>query len=212
MNDLVEENKEDLVQTRLMIPKERVAVLIGKKGVVKKRIEEELGVQLEIDSSSGEVVIKAPNEKADMLVKAATIVKAIGRGFSPENALLLKDDEYTISIIDLTRYAPTRNALIRIRGRIIGRKGKSRLLIEELTGTKISVYGKTVAIIGPWDKVGLAEDAIRKLAEGARHATVFDWLYEQRRIEKFLKMDEALRAPYRREPVLEEDLEEEEEF
>ncbi len=192
------EDKEDRVFTRLLIPKERIPVLIGKKGVVKKRIEDELGVEIRVDSGSGEVIIFAPHDRAEILLKAVAIVKAIGRGFSPENAMLLKNDDYTISLIDLSRYASTKNALIRIRGRIIGRKGKSRLLIEELTNTKISVYGKTVAIIGPWDKVPLAEEAIRKLAEGARHATVFDWLYEQKRLEKFMKMDEALRAPYKR--------------
>ena len=190
-------SEEELLYTKLLIPKERVGVLIGKKGDVKKKIEKELEVKIEIDSKTGEVTIKAPNEKADNIIKASTIIKAIGRGFSPENALLLKDDEYTLTIIDLSRYATTRNALIRIRGRIIGKKGKARLLIEELTRTKIAIYGKTVAIIGPWDKVGLAEEAIRRLAEGARHATVFDWLYEQKRIEKFTKLDEALRAPYR---------------
>jgi len=193
------EEEGDFVSTKVLIPKERVAVLIGRKGATKSKIEEELGVKLEIDSGSGEVTIKAPSQNADLLIKAAAVVKAIGRGFSPENALLLKNDDYAISIIDLSKYAPTKNALVRIRGRIIGRKGKARLLIEELTGTKISVYGKTVTIIGPWDKVGIAEEAIRRLAEGARHATVFDWLYEQRRIEKMMELEEALRAPYRRE-------------
>ncbi len=189
---------EDVVVTKVFIPKDRVAVLIGKKGETKKRIEEELNVRMKVDSSSGEVIIETSNENADALIKAASIIKAIGRGFSPDNALLLKNDDYALTIIDLTRYASTKNALNRMRGRIIGKKGKARLLIEELTGTKISVYGKTVSIIGPWEKVGLAEQAIRKLAEGARHATVFDWLYEQRRLEKLLEMDRTLRAPYRK--------------
>jgi len=192
-----EKETEDVVVTKILIPKERVPILIGKNGVVKKKIESEFDVSLEIDSNSGEVTIKTRNENADALIKVVSIVKAIGRGFSPENAFLLKNDDYTMTIVDLSRYASTRNALIRIRGRIIGRKGKARLLIEEITGTKISVYGKTVCIIGPWDKVSIAEEAIIRLAEGARHATVFDWLYEQRRLEKMMKLDEALRAPYR---------------
>ncbi len=184
------------VVTKVLIPKDRIGVLIGKKGETKSKIEESLSVKIDVNSSSGEVIIRARNENADALIKAAMIIKAIGRGFSPENALLLLNDDYTLVIIDLSKYATTKNALNRIRGRIIGRKGKARLLIEELTDTKISIYGKTVSIIGPWEKVSLAEQAIRKLAEGARHATVFDWLYEQKRIEKFLEMDRALRAPY----------------
>jgi len=187
---------EDIVITKIFIPKDRVGVLIGKKGDTKRKIEQGLSVKIEVNSSSGEVILKTRNDNADALIRATMIVKAIGRGFSPENALLLLNDDYTMVIIDLSTYATTKNALNRIRGRIIGRKGKARLLIEELTDTKISVYGKTVSIIGPWEKVSLAEQAIRKLAEGARHATVFDWLYEQKRIEKMLEMDRALRAPY----------------
>jgi len=191
-----EKNQEEFVSTRLLVPKERIGVIIGKKGETKKRIEEELGVKLKIDSRTGEVIILTPQENADALLKASAVIKAIARGFSPENALLLKNDDYTLSLIDLAQYASTKKALVRIRGRIIGEKGKARLLIEELTNTKICVYGKTVGIIGPWDKVGLAEEAIRKLAEGARHATVFDWLYEQKRIEKMIKLDEKMRKPY----------------
>jgi len=184
-----DDREEELVSIKILIPKSRIGVIIGKKGETKKLIENELNVRLEIDSHSGEVTIYTTQENADMLVKAQDVIKAIGRGFSPEKALLLKNDEYTLSIIDLTRYAKNKNALERIRGRIIGKKGKSRLLIEEITGTRISVFGKTVAIIGEWDKVGLAEEAIRKIAEGAPHARVFDWLYEQKKWEQFEKME-----------------------
>lgn len=184
-----EGNEEDMVSTKLLVPKNRIGVIIGKKGETKKLIENELGVKLKIDSKSGEVTIMAPQEKADVLMKAYDIIKAIGRGFSPEKALLLKDDEYTLTIIDLTQYAKRKNALERIRGRIIGKKGKARLLIEEITGTHISVFGKTVSIIGKWDKVGLAEEAIRRLAEGAPHSRVFDWLYEQKKWEQFEKFE-----------------------
>ncbi|MGQ4892563.1 MAG: KH domain-containing protein [Candidatus Njordarchaeia archaeon] len=183
------DNGKSSISTSILIPKARVGVVIGKKGETKKRIEEELGVRLEIDSTSGEVKIFADPENADALLKAVDVIKAIGRGFSPENALLLKNDEYTMTIIDLTEYARNKNALERVRARIIGRKGKARLLIEEITGTKISVYGKTVSIIGEWDKVPLAEEAVRKIAAGSPHSRVYDWLYEQKKWEQLEKFE-----------------------
>ncbi len=183
------EDPENLIQSRILIPKERVGVLIGKKGETKKMIEKELNVKLEIDSKSGEVKIFADQEHADNILKALDVIKAIGRGFSPEKAILLKNDEYTLSIIDLTEYAHTKNALERIRARLIGTKGKTRLLIEEITNTHISIYGKTVSIIGEWDKVALAEEAIRRLASGAPHSRVYDWLYEQKKYEQFEKLE-----------------------
>ena len=77
----------------LNIPKERVGVLVGPQGSVKKRIEEALGVKLTIDSGSGAVKIelaKRPEEGGDpvALFKARDVVQAIGRGFSPERAFL----------------------------------------------------------------------------------------------------------------------------
>jgi ribosomal RNA assembly protein len=181
--------EEKNISTTLLIPRSRIGVVIGKKGETKKRIEEELNVKLEVDSNSGEVKIYTTQSNADSLLKAVEVVKAIGRGFSPDKALLLKNDEFTMTIIDLTEYAKNKNALERIRARIIGKKGKARLLIEEITNTNISVYGKTVAIIGEWDRVGLAEDAIRKLASGAPHSRVYDWLYEQKKWEQFEKLE-----------------------
>ncbi|MEM2818699.1 MAG: KH domain-containing protein, partial [Nitrososphaerota archaeon] len=52
------------------IPVERIGVLIGKGGVVKKSIEERLNVKLEVDSQSGSVRIelaKPLNEGGDPL-------------------------------------------------------------------------------------------------------------------------------------------------
>ena len=76
------------------IPRERIGVLIGPKGSVKRRIEDELGVKLTIDSESGSVRIelkKPPEEGGDpvALFKARDVVEAIGRGFSPEKAFKL---------------------------------------------------------------------------------------------------------------------------
>lgn len=192
----MKDNEDAEVSIRIIIPQERVPVLIGKGGSVRKEIEEKFKVKISIDSTTGNIVVKANQENADALLKVQQVIKAIGRGFSPENAFLLANDEYTLSIINLSEFGRTENSLRRIRGRIIGRKGKSRLLLEELTNTKIVVYGKTVGIIGPMDKVGLAEEAIRKLAEGMKHSTVFDWLYEQKRLEKMMSLDRALRKPY----------------
>ena len=41
----------------LKIPKERVAVLIGKKGETKSKIEQETNVEIKIDSLEGDVFL-----------------------------------------------------------------------------------------------------------------------------------------------------------
>ena len=75
--------------------------------------------------------------------------------------------------IDLRDYAATKNAMLRLKGRVIGTEGKSRRVIEELTETHISVYGKTISVVGEIANVGIAKNAIEKLLEGGMHAGVY---------------------------------------
>ena len=75
--------------------------------------------------------------------KAMEIVIAIGRGFSPENAVTLMDGENTLHVINLTEFSGKSSANIeRIKGRLIGEGGKARRNMENLSGTLISIYGK----------------------------------------------------------------------
>ncbi|WP_457612050.1 KH domain-containing protein [Methanocaldococcus sp.] len=162
------------------IPKDRVGVLIGKKGEVKKKIENELKVKLEIDSD-GTVTIYSKNEEDPLaLWKAKDIVKAIARGFNPEIALKLMSDDYVLEIIDIEDYAKSENALRRLKGRVIGKEGKSRRYIESLTGANISVYGKTVSIVGEADQVQIAKEAVEMLLRGKSHSKTYKFLERER--------------------------------
>ncbi len=163
----------------LRIPKERVAVLIGKNGDVKKRLEQSTGTSLKIDSEEGEVVISGKD--ALQLYTTREIVLAVGRGFNPEIAQLLLKQDYGIEIINIQDYAKTQNDLIRLRGRVIGEDGKSRRTVEELTETSISVFGKTVGIIGELEFIPLARKAIESLLTGSPHSTVYHWLERKRK-------------------------------
>jgi len=163
----------------LKIPKERIAVLIGKEGEVKKSIEEETKTELDIDSKEGEVAVSG-TDGLDMLT-AREIIRAISRGFNPDIAKLLLKPDYGLEIISTTDYAKTANDAIRLKGRVIGREGKSRKLIENHTECYISVYGKTLSIIGEIEKLAIARKAIELLLRGSQHSKVFQWLERQRR-------------------------------
>lgn len=163
----------------LKIPKDRVAALIGSKGRGKREIERLTRTRLDVDSKEGDVRILG--EEALDMYNAREIVQAIGRGFSPERALTLLKQENGFDMINLKDYAKNDGDMVRLRGRVIGEEGKSRRLIEEMTGAYISVYGKTVGIIGEMDGVPVARRAIEALLAGSKHATVYKWLEEQRR-------------------------------
>ena len=166
-----------------MIPKDRVGVLVGLGGTVKSTIEEKLFVDLKIDSPSGAVEIGVKPNAPDPsgALQAKDIVLAIGRGFSPERAFRLFNEDTALDIIDLHDFFGKNEAEIRrVDGRIIGREGKTRRILEELTGAAISVSGHTVSIIGGYEAVSMAKDALEKLIKGRQHGTVYKFLRRRR--------------------------------
>ena len=171
-------------KTYIRIPRDRVGVLIGPQGRNKKRLEATFQVNLTVDSETGNVEITPQPDQTDVsvLFTVRNISQAIGRGFSPRRAMTLLNEDQDILILDLEEYVGTsRNALNRVKGRIIGKEGKSRALLEELTECLISVYGSTVAIIGSYEMLSVAKEAVEMLINGAFHKTVWNHLYAYRR-------------------------------
>lgn len=166
------------------IPKERIGVLIGPNGKVKREIEENLDVTLEIDSETGDVTISMNENAKDpsYLFKARDIVLAIGRGFSPQRAFrLLQDEDAMLTIINLRDiFGKSKSDIRRVKGRIIGKEGKTRRIIEECTDSYVSVYGHTVSIIGGVEQSEIAREAINMLIKGNQHATVYRFLQRKR--------------------------------
>jgi len=173
------------------VPRDRIGVLIGKNGEVKDMIEHTFGVKLEIDSSSGDTRISTTDsEDVNMnILKAVEFVDAIAKGFSPERARRLLDDESMLNVIDIKHYTgDSIKALERVKGRIIGREGKARKIIEELTDTYISVHGHYVGIIGKADNVKLATDAVTMIINGSMHSSVYSMLQRARSKTKLDRM------------------------
>ena len=170
--------------TFLKIPKERIGVLIGPKGTVKKRVENKLMVKLNVNSGTGdvEIILDEKAEDPSLIFRAKEVVLAIGRGFSPERAFaLLEDENKILEVIDLREiFGRSQSDITRIKGRIIGKDGKTRRIIEEMSGAMISVYGHTVSIIGNLDEVETARGAIKLLMKGSQHRTVYKFLQKRR--------------------------------
>ena len=164
----------------LKIPKERVAVLIGKNGEIKKSLESDTKTNIKIDSEEGDVFIHG--EDALGLFTAREVARSIGKGFNPEIAKLLLKQDYIIEVIGLKEFTgKSKNTLLRLKGRVIGKDGKSRRIIEDLSESHISVYGKFVSIIGTAESASMAKRAVEALLRGSTHANVYKWLEKKRR-------------------------------
>jgi ribosomal RNA assembly protein len=177
----------------LKIPRERIGVLIGPNGDIKKYVERTLLVKLEIESETGGVkIVLAENvEDPSLLFKAKDVVNAIGRGFSPELAFrLIRGEEAFLDIIDLRAiFGKSESDIRRVKGRIIGMEGKTRRIIEELTETNVCVYGYTVGLIGDIEQVQAAREAIQMLIRGSIHSKVYRFLHRKRRELKKRKLE-----------------------
>ena len=169
-------DKNDHLNLSLHIPEERISVVIGNKGKTKNEICKKCNVKIEIESKTGEISVSSTSKNFDEY------------GFSPERAFRLLDEETLFQILDLRNFTSSTNSTNRIKGRIIGEKGKSRKNLEELTNTYISIYGHIIGLIGNYEETKLAIDAIMLLINGRSHKTVYEMLYQAKRRSKIEKL------------------------
>nr|WP_321497208.1 KH domain-containing protein [uncultured Methanolobus sp.] len=166
--------------THIKVPKDRVGAIIGPKGRVKQIIEEKSAASLDIDSEEGTVEI-IPGDDPVGAMKAEDVINAIARGFNPDKTFTMFDDDMLmLEVIDLSKHTGTQKELLRLKGRIIGKGGKTREITERLIGVKMSVYGKTVSVIGTPEQNQIARTAIEMLIEGANHGSVYSYLEKKR--------------------------------
>lgn len=158
------------------VPDDRVGVLIGEGGETMRRIESRAEVRLDIDSQTGAVGIETVGDPVTGMV-APDIVRAIGRGFTPDAALSLLDhDLRRFDLIDLAAETRNENDLRRQKGRLIGEDGRTRELMEELSGAEVVIKGSTLGVIGQPEEVEAVRRATGMILDGAPHGAVYSFL------------------------------------
>ncbi|MFC7204956.1 KH domain-containing protein [Haloferax namakaokahaiae] len=158
------------------VPQDRIGVLIGEGGSTMREIEQRAEVRLDIDSENGSVAIDSVGDPVLGMI-APDIVRAVGRGFAPEDALtLLQDDMMMFELIDIDRHSRNKNDMRRKKGRLIGENGRTRELMEELTGADVVIYGSTLGIIGKAEEVQVVRRAVEMILDGAPHGAVYSFL------------------------------------
>ena len=171
----------------IRVPHDRIAILIGSNGSVKKELEHQCSIEIKIEGETGEIQIipMSQNGFDEKSLKAIEVIEAISHGFSPEVAFRLFNEDIVLLVIDLRDTVhKSSNAIARLKGRIIGANGKSRKTMEELTSTSISVHGHTVSVIGIYEETILANDAVLLLCKGRSHKVVYEMLQNARRKAK----------------------------
>ena len=175
-------------------------MVLGRDGATKAEIERTFKVKLNVNSELGtiEVTPSDDNEDPSTILRAKDVVTAVGRGFSPERAMKLVDDDMVLDVIDLREiFGKNESDINRIKGRVIGSEGKMRRLLEEMTDAKVSVYGSTISTIGEFDSVSASRQAIEMLIKGKQHSSVYKFLRRTRSESKRRKTLELWEKPPR---------------
>ncbi len=161
----------------IAIPEERIKVL--KKD---RKLENELKNLVDMKLRINDDISIEGNDPIQLL-RVKEVVRAFGRGFDADPALNLLDEDYFLETIEMKAFAgKSRDRQIVLKGRVIGKEGKAKEIIEKYTDVKIAIYGKTISVIGKWDNVKIARDAIEMLLFGSKHTTVYRFLKEQKAV------------------------------
>lgn len=157
------------------IPEERLKAMM--RGKFKNLLEKFTETKIELGDD-----ISIESDDPLKILRIKMVLQAFGRGFDFDTAMNLLDEDYILDIIEMKNYSgKSKNRMIELKGRVIGTKGRSKKMIEEATETKISIYGKTICIIGRWDRIMYARKAIEMLLNGSLHNTVYRFLAKVKR-------------------------------
>lgn len=117
------------------------------------------------------------------------IVRAIDFGFDPEDALLLTNQDFILKFIDI-KSNTSRNNLKDVRARIIGRNGKAKKTIENLSEGILAIKDNTIGLIVDSEHLDTTTQAIISLLHGTKHGTIFSYLERQNRTIRQIDQDD----------------------
>ena len=163
------------------IPQNRIALFSRNNEGLLRDVENRGNVKLEI-SKDGEIKISGVGGEEWI---AEQVLIALSYGFKPRQAFKLFGDDYFIELINLDEACHHSEKLVkRCLSRVIGTDGKAKKRLEELSEAFISVQDNVVAILGEFENLRMAKEAVFRITEGAEHSSVYAYLEGQRRKQK----------------------------
>jgi len=140
----------------------------------KKKLEEELNIK--ITNKGREISI---NGKPEEEYIAEKIIESLDLGFQYKTAILIKEEDFIFEILNIKDYTK-RNDLERVRARIIGKGGKTKKTLTQLTECDIELRGNKIGIIGPSTSIENAQEALISLIRGTKQSNLYAYLEKHR--------------------------------
>lgn len=136
----------------------------------KKRFENKL--KIELSNRGKEITIKGSAEQEYIAEK---VFRAIDLGFPLSVALMIDEQDYSLEMVNIKDHTK-KDDLKRIRGRIIGKKGRTLKTLSSLTKCYFEIKDNTIGIIGDPEYVKNAHEAIISIIKGSKQSNVYSHL------------------------------------
>ena len=151
---------------------------IGKIRKAKEMLEKKLNIKINITGKKIEFSGGAIEE-----YEAEKILRAIDFGFTIPKAMLIKEQELEFDIIHIKNYSRKQD-LRPVRARIIGREGRTRKTLENISGSYLKINDGEVGAIGNIESIENVKTAITKLIRRTKQANTYRYLEKTNRIKK----------------------------
>ena len=172
------------------LPKKRLAQFFRQRSRPLKDLEERAQVKITLNKESKDDYLISIDGEAEGEWVAEQILKAVDLGFDPKDAFRLFKEDIYLEQLDLEQsMRGSARGVERQKARIIGTAGKAKRTLEELSEAKIALGdGPMLGIIGGFDEVRAAKEAILQLLEGRPHQGVFSYLENQKRKREAIRL------------------------
>lgn len=122
--------------------------------------------------------------------EASLVLEALSFGFSKSKALLLKEEDTRLEIVNIKAVTRKKN-LKEVRARIIGKEGKTLRTLENISGThlRLDEDSNELGIIGDAISIDETLTGVKNLIRGTKQSNVYRYLEKNNKNKKRDQVD-----------------------